>query len=345
MFQITKVLAKHKYGVYFYGTGETGNCKSEELDPYDEKNRLRFNTDRQMKKPDYKEAVDQIELAAKGNDPAPIAPADNSVKNPEESNENNEEDVSNKIEDSITQPVDTTSDDFDAEESQLHIAEDIPKSTPAAKKKPANKPKAVSTPIVSPPILESETKENDEKVSRSGRKIKEKKINNDEMDPDEVFTQPRKRLKVDDSRTNKPVQQPLNDSPINDFCLSKMHILQDPKRKQFLTTQFDMIKSIQEIKQSLGLDEVDIDHALESCKNFKEKVVPHITKFILVKYPDTIITVKRLRNYIGNVESWNYEEKQLDEFKEKAKQIREFASEIYLSFKVSSSSCRPIYEL
>lgn len=328
--KITKVIAKHKYGVYFYGTGETGNCKSEELDPYDDKNRARFNTDRQMKKPEYKEAVDQIELAAKGNDPAPIIPADDVPEKTAEEN-NHENDSHENNEDTMRTEDTSQTDDFDPDESQLQIAEEVPKSTPAPKKK-VSKPKAVSTPIVVAPPLESETKENDEKVSRSGRKIKEKKINNDEMDPDEVFSQPRKRLKVDDSRTTKNVQQ-LNDSAINDFCISKMHILEDPVRKQFLTIQFEMIKTIQDIKQALGLDQVEVDQALESCKNLKEKVVPHITKLMLLKYSNTVITIKRLRNYIGNVASWDLEEKQLVEFQEKAKEIRNIASEIYLSFK------------
>lgn len=279
-----------------------------------------------MKKPDYKEAVDQIELAAKGNDPAPIIPTDDSVK--QTSHEGEDETVEG------TEDISQTEDDYDPkEESQLQIAETIPKSTPIPiKKKPVNKPKAVSTPIIQK--LESETKENDEKVSRSGRKIKEKKMNNDEMDPDEVFTQPRKRLKIENECRPK---QELNDSAINDFCISKMHILQDPIRKQFLTTQFDMIKTVQEIKQALGLDEVDVDRALDSCKTLKEKVVPSITQFMLLKYSNTVVTIKRLRNYIGNVESWNLEEKQLIEFQEKAKEIRDIASDIYFSLKVNKS--------
>lgn len=281
-----------------------------------------------MKKPDYKEAVDQIELAAKGNDPAPIIPADDSIK---QTSHEGEDETIERMED-ISQ-----TDDYDPEEeSQLQIAETIPKSTPIPnKKKPVNKPKAVSTPITQLK-LESETKENDEKVSRSGRKIKEKKMNNDEMDPDEVFTQPRKRLKIEnENRSNQKPAQELNDSAINDFCISKMHILQDPVRKQFLTTQFDMIKTVQEIKQALGLDEVDVDRALESCKTLKEKVVPSITQFMLLKYSNTVVTIKRLRNYIGNVESWNLEEKQLIEFQEKAKEIRDIASDIYFSLKVN----------
>lgn len=77
-----------------------------------------------------------------------------------------------------------------------------------------------------------------------------------------------------------------------------------------------------------------MDRALESCKTLKEKVVPNITKLMLLKYSNTVITIKRLRNYIGNVTSWNWDAQQLNEFKEKAKIIRDLSSEIYVSFKV-----------
>lgn len=294
------------------------------MDPYDERNRSRFNTDRQMKKPDYKEAVDQIEAAVNGNDPAPIIQAtnDESIK---------EENVTIKTDADISQDTE----DFDPDESQLQIAEDIPKSTPAPKKKaPVAKPKAILTPTpVVPPPLESESKENDEKISRSGRKIKEKKMNNDEMDPDEVFTYPRKRLKVEEVKATK-TPATLNDSAINEFCLSKMHILQDPVRKQFLTTQFEMISIIQDIKQALGLEHVYVDQALSSLKTLKEKTVPNITKLMLLKYSNTVATIKRLKNYIGNVSSWNLEADKLKDFEEKAKEIRTIAAEVYDSFKV-----------
>lgn len=295
------------------------------MDPYDEKNRARFNTDRQLKKPDYKEAVDQIELALQGKDPAPEHPVDTN-------------DDTIKGED-----LSQDASEVDPDESQLQIAEDVPKSTPVVikKKAPMAVKKSVPLPLASlppPPHPQampdepSETKENDEKVSRSGRKIKEKKMNNDEMDPDEVFTPPRKRLKVEEVKQMKP---PLNDSSvINDFCLSKMHILQDPDRKNFLTTQYELMKVVQEVKLHLGLEQADVDRSLELLKILQETIVPNLTKLMLLKYPNTVITVKKLRNYIGNVSSWNMEEVQLVEFQEKAKLIREIAEEIYSSFKV-----------
>jgi hypothetical protein len=271
-----------------------------------------------LKKADYKEAVDQIELALQGNDPAleiPIGNVEEVIKSDEPSQDASEVEV-------------------DPDESQLQIAEEAPKSTPVAAKKKVAKKEPLPQPAVQ--IVESETKENDEKISRSGRKIKEKKMNNDEMDPDEVFTPPRKRLKTDDSKHIKPA--PLNDTAsINDFCLSKMHILQDPDRKQFLTTQFEMMKIVGEVKQHLGLEQADVDQSLELLKILQEKIVPNITKLMLLKYPNTVITLKKLRNYIGNVTSWNLEETQLAEFQEKAKMIREVAEEIYSSFKVGLS--------
>lgn len=318
-----RVIAKHKYGVYFYGTRESGNCKSEDLEPYDEKNRKKFNTEKQMKKPDYIEAVNEIEMALQGNDPATLVITESTVK-------------VDSVADT-TQDISHDTSEIDPDESRLQIAEDAPKSTPVQPKKRAPAAKKTPPVVTSPPALplESESKENDEKVSRSGRKIKEKKINNDEMDPDEVFTQPRKRLKTDESilKSSKPAT-PLNEPTINDFCISKMHIIQDPARKEFLMTQFEMIKLVQDIKLGLGLDEANVEQSLESLKTLQEKVVPNITKLMLLKYPNTISTIKKLRNYIGNVASWNLGEAQLAEFQEKAMQIREVADEIYNSFKV-----------
>jgi Lens epithelium-derived growth factor (LEDGF) len=44
--------------------------------------------------------------------------------------------------------------------------------------------------------------------------------------------------------------------------------------------------------------------------------------------------MKKVKNYIGNYASWNLEEAQLADFREKASEIRKIADEIYNSFKV-----------
>ena len=285
------------------------------MDPYNEANCKRFNTDRQLKKNDYKEAVDQIQQALEGNDPAPLNPE---VKN-------------------VKELDNTTDNDNSADESQLQIAEDVPKLTPQPPKKKAivatNRVKTVE--VFSP---EPETKENDEKVSRSGRKIKEKKMNLDEMDPDEMFTQPRKRFKTEEGKQKSAVVVSINDSSseIEAFRASKMHILQDPVKMGLLENQYEMIHIMQDIKLALGLEQqADIEKALELIDNFRLKVLPHITDLMLLKYPNTVDTVKRLRKYIGNVQSWSLEATQIQSFKEKAEKLRATALMVYDKFKVS----------
>lgn len=49
-----------KYNVYFYGTGETANIKLEDLFQYAE-HKERFATDKNMKRNNFREAMQQIE--------------------------------------------------------------------------------------------------------------------------------------------------------------------------------------------------------------------------------------------------------------------------------------------
>lgn len=287
--------------------------KSEDLELYDERNCSRLNTERQLKKSDYKEAVDQIQAALDGNDPAPIVT-----------------DEKNKFDQTLVTDEDNSVLDS-ADESQLHIAEDKPTPPPqtsSSKKKVAviKTKQEISSP--SPQEL-AKTKDNDEKVSRSGRKIKEKKMNTDEMDPDEMFTQTRKRFKIDDSKIS------LVDHAIDEFRASKMHILQDPIKRSFLDIQYEMIHNVQDIKLSLGLEQADVDRSIELLESLKAKILPNITKIMLLKYPNTVDTVKRLRKYIGNLHSWEMEETQIEQFHEKAVAIRTTASIIYDGFKVN----------
>lgn len=155
-----------------------------------------------------------------------------------------------------------------------------------------------------------EAKDNDEKVSRSGRKIKEKKMNNDEMDPDEMFTHPRKRFKIEEGKT-KPISH-ISDqtTAIDEFRASKMHILQDPVKKNLLEVQYEMIHTMQDIKLALGLEQADVDKSIELMESFKDSILPHITDLMLLKYPNTVDTVKRLRKVrncdADNNSSWHY---------------------------------------
>lgn len=284
------------------------------MDPYNEKNRERFNTDRQLKKSDYKEAVDQIQAALEGNDPAPLTM---------------ELSKNNVTADNITD------NDNSADESQLHIAEEIPKPTPLPqKRKPAVVKVKQETPHVATPEP-TDAKENDEKVSRSGRKIKEKKMNTDEMDPDEMFMQPRKRMKLDEGKQKSLVATVDPKTTMDEFRAAKMHILLDPVKKKSLDNQLEMITAMQEIKLDLGLEQAEIDHSIDLLENFHENILPHITKLMLLKYPNTVDTIKRLRKYVGNLNMWALEETQEKEFHAKAGKIRNTASLVYDAFKVS----------
>lgn len=308
-------MSKHKYSVYFYGTGETGSVKSEDLDPYDEKNIARYNTDRNMKKPEYKEAVDQIQAAIAGNFPLPLPLNDSSAL--------------------LESTADTVLEDTSADETELRIAEEVPAPVVVPKKRPAlakikPEPQELSAPVSA---AVPEAKENDEKISRSGRKIKEKKMNMDEMDPDEMFKPNAvKRFKLD---LAKPKQTVLTENnSIEEFRASKMHILQDPVKKAILETQFDLIHAIQDIKLALGLADADVDRSIELLEQLDTKILPQVTKIMLLKYPNIFDTLKRLRKYIGNLNSWELEEDQIKEFNTKAEKIRLLANSINDKLKV-----------
>lgn len=305
------------------------------MDLYDAK-KAKYNTERQMKKPDYQQAVSQIEAAIAGNDCAP-ATMDFDQNASELTTDGND---TTMLDDSssIPPPEDTT------------MAEEPP--TPEVVESP---PQPAVVPVATPPppppvnlpkpepvashIVNSAEPVTSEKKSRSGRTIKEKKINEDEMDPDEMFTQPKKRVKVDSESKQHKSTPPANNqqttASFNEFRASKMHILQDSVKKSRMQRQFEMITSIQDIKNALGLETTDAERAVELLEEFKESILPQINEVILLKYPNTVDTIRRLRKYIGNVHSWNMDEIQAEKFKEKAAKVRALANDIFDSFKVS----------
>lgn len=289
-----------------------------------------------MKKLDYKQAVDQIEAAIAGNDTAPATMEfDQNVS--ELTADGND---TTMLDDSSSIPP---ADDIDTSVADKSV--EVPPATavvPEPTPVPAHviaTPEPVSSPIIyqQPAAVEPVTAE---KKSRSGRTIKEKKINHDEMDPDEVFTHPKKRSKVDSESKQHKSTPPANNhhtnASLNEFRNSKMHILQDPVKKTRMQRQYDMITLIQDIKKALGLEESDAERAIELLEDFKETILPQINALILLKYPNTVDTIRRLRKYIGNVGSWNLDEIQAEKFEEKAAKVRSLANDIFDSFKVST---------
>lgn len=59
-----------------------------------------------------------------------------------------------------------------------------------------------------------------------------------------------------------------------------------------------------------------------------------ITKLMLIKNPNCVETIKRLRRYVGNTKNWEISEDAKKEFIAKTEEVRRVAVEIYDSFKV-----------
>lgn len=85
------------------------------------------------------------------------------------------------------------------------------------------------------------------------------------------------------------------------------------------------------IKTSLGLDKADPGKAL---KHLDAMLDLTIDPLMLKKHPHVFDMVKRLRRYIGNVKEWKMNDKELDEFKVQAEEIRKKAETVYSKFKV-----------
>lgn len=202
--RITKITASKKYNVYFYGTGETANIKIEDLFNYVD-SKAKFATEKQMKKNNFREAIEQIEAALQGDDPAPLNIANISQQNVSCASEVDTENVDNKSQ------VDESNDDVNATVTDAStVADDtndeqfnINTSSLTLTKNDYQDVMKTSTPMI------TTNKEGGELVSRSGRKIKPKRY----LDEDEIQTPPSKRQLTTTSESGIKLQK--NDEDIN----------------------------------------------------------------------------------------------------------------------------------
>ncbi|XP_054258725.1 PC4 and SFRS1-interacting protein-like [Macrosteles quadrilineatus] len=170
---------KMKYHIYFYGTGETAVCKQEELFPYVE-NRAKFG--KPMKKKGFNEAIMQMDSEL-GLSPRPQAP-DTPIEGDSETEGSLiiDETPGKKTKSASNTPV--TSKQKVLEKKKI----DTNDTESPAVKKPRKKStlSEQDTPTSSLNITPLET-------SRSGRKIKHKKISEgaDEQDIDGEFDTPK----------------------------------------------------------------------------------------------------------------------------------------------------------
>ncbi|KAH8363008.1 hypothetical protein KR084_004380 [Drosophila pseudotakahashii] len=92
----------------------------------------------------------------------------------------------------------------------------------------------------------------------------------------------------------------------------------------------DFIQLSQQLRECLGLRRANVGKCLEILEQFKEV---ELTKLMLLRNPECVDIMRRLRRYVGNLELWKMDLSDEVEFKEKAQIIRKVSSGIYDGFK------------
>lgn len=194
--KITKYNNK-KYNVYFYGTGETANIKVEDLFHYTE-NKEKFATDKNMKRNNFREAIDQIEAASNGEDSAPIdlptVAAEGVVADVSQA----EEALENTMDESAIN--NTTVDDSQIMDAVNEEAE-VDKKLKEVK---VEKEEKIEAEVTSTPVVADAG----EPVSRSGRKIKVKRYIDDVGDSSNSMNAPPAKKKVSPEGISTPDPKP-----------------------------------------------------------------------------------------------------------------------------------------
>ncbi|KAK9497652.1 hypothetical protein O3M35_004340 [Rhynocoris fuscipes] len=103
------------------------------------------------------------------------------------------------------------------------------------------------------------------------------------------------------------------------------------QRINFLRIEAHLLDMDVELKKSLSLHRADTDKCFEVLSQMKEL---SITPLMLKKQPDVVFTIRRMRNYIGNINKWNMTPKEIEEFRKTARRIRVKADEVYTKFKI-----------
>ncbi|XP_059614499.1 hepatoma-derived growth factor-related protein 2-like [Phlebotomus argentipes] len=315
--KIVKLSGNKKYNVYFYGTGETGYIKVEDLFAYVE-SKAKLATEKHMKKPQFKEAIEQIEAALKGQDSAPI---DMPLAETESADD--------------TAPTDSSQLDIksdpDVEDSpQVEKAKGKQSAKKAAQKNETPKAKAekaepkaeVKNDVVAPDETPaSPVKDNGAEVtSRSGRKIKPKKYLLEEVE--ELPVTPKRKTGSLDN-TNADLKPPKIAKLDND-------VAQDDKIKLHLKNQGKLIDLTTRIKATLGLQSANPEACVKLLEEYNDL---EITPIMLLKNPACVETVKRLRKYVGNVKQWVMSDQEKEEFELNAVEVRKRSQSIYTQFK------------
>ena len=208
------------------------------------------------------------------------------------------------------------SQDFDNQEvnNKPNLKQEKQENVSAVKTVPAVKKKTKAPPVE---IIEKPKEEGAPKTSRSGRIItKNKKIDD-----------------IEDSKPSAPKQMKADSTIKDEYTISKRR--PNDSNKELLQSQYDMIVLIQQIKLALGLEQADPAKCLMILDEIKA-LCPTLNKFVLLKYPNCVEVIKRLKKYIGNIHIWSMDDVEQKDFEANASLIRERATDIYGVFKVSS---------
>ncbi|XP_030558904.1 PC4 and SFRS1-interacting protein [Drosophila novamexicana] len=102
------------------------------------------------------------------------------------------------------------------------------------------------------------------------------------------------------------------------------------EQEDALFMERDFIQLSQQLRECLGLRRANVGRCLEILEQLKEI---ELNKLMLLRNPECVDIMRRLRRYVGNLELWKMDISDELEFKEKAQIIRKVSTAIYDGFK------------
>ncbi|XP_055371262.1 hepatoma-derived growth factor-like [Condylostylus longicornis] len=313
--KVMKLLPSKKFNVYFYGTGETANIKIEDIFHYTE-SKEKFATDKNLKRANFREAIEQIEAALNGEDSAPIK-----VDNLESgSPTGNKED--------ITKQKENVNDNKD------HI-EQLKMETSVVVNKLDDIDSSMS--VMSPNTIKD--KEGHEITSRSGRKIKPKRYIDDDNEQPQS-----KHRKIATPTQEHVLESKMEMAQKSALTNTRNLIPTDPiilaEKRKLVEEEMDLQKTICDIKCSLGLhfNDTDLDKCIELLTNLQKSF--KFTPIMLKKVPEIVEVIKKMRRYVGNDHEWKLTGEVKENFEKKAQIIRDLCKNIYDSFRPLFPDCK-----
>ncbi|CAD6992195.1 unnamed protein product [Ceratitis capitata] len=102
------------------------------------------------------------------------------------------------------------------------------------------------------------------------------------------------------------------------------------EQEDALFIERDFIQMSQQLRESLGLKSADVERCVDLLKQYKDF---ELTQLMLLRNPDCVDIIRRLRRYVGNLKEWSLSNEEENEFRAKAEIIRNEAVYIYNYFK------------